>query len=338
MNRIFLCGLAALLCSCTGSETINCVEMPGERACQEACQMDPTLVYCSGNDGGTDAGDTGTPDAGPDVPTSNCTTECTGETPICNEDEDEDNAICVQCLLPVDCDGVEGRPMCDMNRCVECTSSTQCDTAEASLCGDDGLCGECAVNADCDGVMDGDGNPLNVCDTSGDANVCVGCTEATAEEDCDTFSCNPATQLCTETVRGDVPDCGGCVGDAECNVDGGFRCVPMEFAGEARDGGYCLKLQSEGCESPYRPSTITAESLSGEAETVYCAVDQAQTTCEAIRALRVGSECPTMAATECAAQGARCEDVGGTLTCTYSCGSAIQCPSGFTCDGDYCGS
>lgn len=337
-SAIALCSLVLAL-GCKGTVEVNCTEEPTDPACVELCATEPTLPHCSGNDGGTDAGpgDGGT-DA--DAFVSNCTSECTGETPIC--DEDEDNAMCVQCLVPADCEGVEGRPMCDMNRCVECASSTQCETAEASLCGDDGLCAECAENADCDGVVDGDGNALNVCDTSGDTNVCVGCTEATAADDCDAFSCNPATQLCTETERGDVPDCGRCVGDAECDFDAGFRCVPMNFQGTDRPDGYCLKLATETCARPYLVF-VTDESLSGADETMYCGIDQGATTCDAVRALRSSESCSDgdggQDVSLCADAGARCEMVGAAPDqCTIPCGVANNCPEGLTCDGAYCGS
>lgn len=336
MNRAFLSGFAALLCACTGSETINCVEMPDERACQEACQMDTTLAYCTTADAGSDAG---TPDANvdaaPDVPASNCTTECVGGTPIC----DELNSVCVQCLTPTDCEGVEGRAMCNEGSCVECTSSTQCDTAELSLCGEGGLCSACAINDDCMGVMDGVGNALNVCDTSGESGVCVDCTEATAADDCGDFSCNPATQLCTETQRGDVPDCGRCLGDAECNFAGGFRCVPMEFQGTGRPDGYCLKLASETCSQPYNLVVLDAESLSGLEEATYCSINESITTCDAMRALRSGQVCAGGDELLCADAGARCEMIGiAANQCTIPCGAATQCPLGFTCDVDYCGS
>ena len=325
-----ICLLAALP-ACITKTTLVCD--PGFTEVDGACvALDGSVPDASPEDGSGDAG--------PDVPSA-CTTDCTGATPVCNEDTME----CVECVVPGDCASRDPRTMCSDNVCVECTDNSQCMTPEEPVCATEGAMAGLCVPCDggpgqCDGILDGE-TALGICDISGDTGVCVECTEATADTACGDFSCNPATNTCTETERGDVLDCGRCVSDTECDMEAGFRCVPMNFMGTARPDGYCLKLSSEGCERPYLTAVID-ESLSGEPEAMYCGIDQATTTCDAVRALRESRECPGGDAGACADAGARCEMVGlANERCTYTCGSPDDClgaGSGATCAGDYCGS
>lgn len=113
----------------------------------------------------------------------------------------------------------------------------------------------------------------------------------------------------------------------------------MNYMGTPRPDGYCLRLVSAGCERPYGSTLITAESLSGAGEADYCGIEQELTTCDAVRAMREGRECTGGDVTLCADAGARCETIGAfDDLCTYSCGTATQCPVGVSCGSAYCGS
>ena len=157
----------------------------------------------------------------------------------------------------------------------------------------------------------------------------------TEEDECGDNSCNPATNECTNTERNSVPSCGACVADSECGVSS--RCVNVTYMGAA-NGSYCLLLQSAGCERPFGGVLIEAASVSGAAEASYCGIDQSALTCAAVKALVDGKECLGGQASECAAQSARCETIGGfDNQCTYSCGVSNQCPDGVMCASGYCG-
>ena len=230
MNKLHVVLLAAALLSTSGcikKDEVECdpgfVEEAG--ACVPVAGDTGVDVQDDGGDGGTDA----------DAFVSACDPVCAAPTEHCDE-EGVFGTVgdCVECLGADDCD--TGRDeMCDEGACVQCVSDSDCSDATAPVCGDDGECVPCTVgeNDGCNGVMDG-GTALGVCADVGGVSECVECTEATAADDCGDFSCNPATNRCTTTECGDVLDCGRCVGDHECNYDGGFRCVPMEFMGVAR--------------------------------------------------------------------------------------------------------
>jgi hypothetical protein len=153
------------------------------------------------------------------------------------------------------------------------------------------------------------------------------------------------TSMCTSTPRGSRLQCQSCVADSECMQTGGtFRCIPMNYQTAPR-GGYCMRAANTGgppgCTRPYL-TPILAASLSGVSMTTYCGIDQDLTTCDAVRALLDGRQCPTGSATECMAEGARCETVGlAPNECTYSCGIPNDCPPGGSagsCAAGYCGS
>ena len=260
-------------------------------------EVDGACVPVTPTDSGTDAdGGTDSTEDDADAFVSACDPRCAAPT----EHRDEDGVfgtagVCVACLETSDCDEPGGE-MCEGGACVQCVNDSDCDSATLPVCGDDGQCVPCTVgeNAGCDGVMDG-ATALGVCADIDGVNECVGCTEATAADDCGDFSCNPATNRCTETERGNVPSCGACVSDFECAYDAGTRCVPMNFRG-ANLGGFCLR-QKEGECSRVLSTTIIAESLSGDPETEYCGVDQTSTTCEAVAAMSEGRRCRAPAQT-----------------------------------------
>src|SRR5690606_2089746 len=174
-----------------------------------------------------------------------------------------------------------------------------------------------------------------VCDT--DNKTCVECTMETEAEQCDLTACNPATLTCTKTTRGTSKACEPCLADSECRT--GYHCVPMTYQGEGdatpqdREG-YCLKTGDEGCERPYSIAIDNRRTLSGIAGSVYCGINEAITTCEAVLSLLAGSTCPN--GDECPV-GGECKKVG-LLTpnqCTYKCLDATTCKesplAGSTC-------
>lgn len=337
--------LLLVLLSLTGCEDdVNCVEMAGHPDCLPSCLEDPTLPGCDAFDLGTD--DQGVPeDAGPcgmcasgtvcDPAAATCVAclgdgDCTDE--VCLVDAaDSTNNECVGCVDSDDCSGDTGTCDTDSNECVGCLMDSDCtDPAMAKCDTGTNTCVECDSSTQCAGTGE------NECV----AGACVECTEGTAEDDCGDFSCNPATNECTETERGSVTRCGACVSDTDCGLDDD-RCVAMDFMGAARDGGYCLKRGSTGCLPPYTSPTEERASLSGAAPEQYCGIREDLTTCEAVRDLVDGSSCDMD--TECGAEGltdGRCETVNLTTNrCTYDCGGTDECRSGTICgtNGMYCG-
>ncbi|HET9955903.1 MAG TPA: hypothetical protein VFQ61_15440 [Polyangiaceae bacterium] len=291
-----------------------------------------------------------------------CNGACGGATPVC----DEELGKCVECVSAEDCsDGVceptsrtcvecvdssqcgEDRTYCDAkkNVCVHCLEDKDCSDPSASRCVAN-ECTACATNADCR-HLDGKG----VCD----AKECVQCS-VTDESPCDGNSCNPARRECTETPVGTRADCEPCVADSECvggdSTDPDRRCVPMEFKGVKREGGFCLRRVAKECQRPYLIG-LAAESLSGAPSENYCGIDHENVRCEAIldlspsaRACTAGDDatcgCERDANGNCLApgEGGLCRDfVTVKNRCTYRCGNNDDCPDGKKCGGDpvkYC--
>jgi hypothetical protein len=226
---------------------------------------------------------------------------------------------------------------------VECLVPADCDTATASRC-DAGTCVECETNDDCDHIA-GKG----VCD----GGECVQCTTAD-ETACAGKSCNPATNACTNTNVGSVGTCKPCIADSECTggnmADPNSRCVPMEFDGTPRQGGFCLRRVAKTCAKPFQ-TPITTASLSGAASEQYCGIDQENVRCEAVLDLIGDADCSGGLDTSCGCardtngactgpgEGGLCETVGVNANkCTYACGATAQCPNGTVCtvDDPYC--
>jgi hypothetical protein len=264
------------------------------------------------------AGEGGCPDAGA------CPQGCGGAKPRCDKATD----TCVECRKDGDCGS--SKPLCNASHeCVECLAHADCADPAAARCSSAQKCVSCTASAQCAHL-----SGTTVCDASdGD---CVECTVAD-ESSCAGKSCDPATLTCTTTSLASVGVCEACIADSECEAD--HRCIPMFYMGAAHGGGYCMKIGSTGCARPYLVTPVVRASLSGVAAQAYCVIDESRTTCEAVRALDASAGCTTpTVATDCAAQGARCETVNlGTNKCTYDCGSSLGCVDGADCSSGYCG-
>ena len=271
-----------------------------------------------------------------------------GELPNCTESNCDGYCVNDQCF---DCvQGDEDKackdtstPAClNDGTCAECDQDEHCPEADASTCDTQSHeCVGCDNNDDCAHLDD-----TLLCNTANHA-----CVECTVEDEsaCGSNSCDPATNTCTNTPRTSLNACQLCQADSECKTN--FRCVPMEFQGQARDGGYCLKdVTAGGCtENPYRTATPSRASLSGAAPAQYCSINETLTTCEAVMDLNNDKGCSS--ADECGVPGlddGLCETVTfAPNKCTYGCSGASDCKasgSGSSCAGDatgaaemYCG-
>lgn len=274
-----------------------------------------------GSTGGNDSGSGGQATGGG---SSACTETCDGTTPVCDEMSGE----CVGCSDDDEC----ASDICDENsgKCLDCEDNSDCTDPEASLC-DEGVCSPCAANSHCSHLDD-----ATLCDDG----ACVECTVAN-EAPCGTKSCNPATLTCTGTDRDSRTRCQTCVADSECKTD--YRCVPMEFQGTPRDGGYCLKRVATTCSRPFVAITASRVSLSGATAETFCGVDEQTTTCEAALDHLNSVECDSDDDCGEASLGdGLCKTVNGTPgQCTYRCEVPNQCPSIYSCNGPedafYCG-
>ena len=286
-------------------------------------------------DGGGDAGADASPDSG----------ECGGcfdPDPVCVE-----SVGCVQCTADEDEYCTDRMLVCktDEMKCVECLMSSDCNDPSQAHCNTDtNECEECDNDTDCDGI-----EGSSVCD----AGECVQCTPTREAEECGDKSCDPATRTCTPTVVGSQEVCEICVADSECGDNGtpstSFRCVEMEYQGDPFPGdgtGFCLKTTQGGCERPYSITLSDRTSLSGLPLDDYCGIEEAITTCRAVRALLNDDRCLSGSDDECPTGGI-CREVGPLQNrCTYLCGLPAQCPAdppANTCGSsgpsgdDYCG-
>ena len=275
--------------------------------------------------GPTDAGtDAATVDAGP------CGA-CSIDLPVC--DEARLRCVCDDtngCLGPTASHCIDGG-------CYECETDEDCGSPMRAHCNTTTHeCEGCTQDAHC-GRAGGTSTPE--CDET--SRTCLACTVANEGTLCGAdpggTSCNIATGACTDTPRRSVRRCGACLADSECMTTDEL-CVPMIFMGAAREGGYCLLAVD--CARPYSVLTPERRSLSGAPLGQYCGIDEMATTCEAVSDLLDGDECTVD--DNCGAPGlddGRCERVGALDgQCTYSCGSAVQCPMGLSCGAGYCGS
>lgn len=292
----------------------------------------------SGPVGGGGSGEAG---AG-GTPALPCDGACTGDKPVCKVATD----TCVECLASSDCT-TDGQTKCatNTNTCVACLDATSdCASATASRC-EGGACVECQSNDDCAHVA-GKG----VCDDG----ACVQCSVGD-DGACAGKSCDAETNSCTNTTKGSVANCKPCLADSECvggnQADPDARCVPMEFQGVLRPGGFCLRRGVKTCARPYTIG-ISVKSLSGAAAENYCGIDQENVTCEAVVDLEDSRTCTGLSDSACGCtrdQDGNCTDTGeGGLCrdfavvqdqCTYQCGTANDCPTGKVCLGSptkYC--
>lgn len=247
--------------------------------------------------------------------------ECVAESTDAGRDAEPPPADAGPCGGPCD----TSTPICDTdtNTCVACLADTDCADPDTARC-DAGECVPCTDSAQCDGIA---GN--EVCETG----TCVECS-ITDEAPCLGNSCDPASNTCTTTPIGLAMACEACVADSECAAN--HRCVPMTFMG-APHGDYCMKVASTGCARPFAGTLLmNRTSSSGADPDDYCPVDESAVSCEAVRALLLSRSCAG-GVSDCMADGARCETVGGVpAQCTYSCGVNNNCPSSLNCVGGYC--
>ena len=260
--------------------------------------------------GGADAGlDAGSADGGPDA--GPCGGPCPATTPICR-----------------DSDGA----------CVECLGNDDCTDVGASLCDTGGMCQSCTADVDCGHLA---ATPRCVTD------ACVACTPAMEATDCGADSCDPSTNACSGIARGSRRTCEACVSDSDCTSPD--LCAPMQYGGADRDGGYCLRPVSSGCEQPFSVSIAARASLSGATAMDFCGIDETRASCEAVRGLLDNAMCPGGTDAECPGPGGLCRTVGVLSNrCTYECAGASECKlsgAGSTCgraggsssDPQYCG-
>jgi hypothetical protein len=219
---------------------------------------------------------------------------------------DESSMMCVACLDHPDCTSPDAAK-CDGGECVPCDDSGQCaGHASAEVC-DGGTCVECAL---------------------GEEGACTGGD-----------TCDLVAKTCVSVAAQSVGNCEACTNDVQCET--GHKCISMDFE-MSFHGYYCLKSEP-GCMRPFQ-TTIHQPSISGEAATDYCGIEEDLATCEATLALvqawfcTVDGMCSlTQGGMEFPVPGALCRDVGPAPgQCTYACGTAFECPStgpGSTCGG-----
>jgi hypothetical protein len=246
----------------------------------------------------------GSVDGGPDASVA-CGGTCGGATPYCNE---------------------------ATNTCVGCLQTSQCSDATKSVCDTaSNTCVACNDNAQCSHIP-GKG----ICNVG----TCVQCTEATETAVCGNFYCDPVGKTCTTTPRGTLDSCKACNAEAECAV--GYRCVPMNFQGNVRPGGYCLLVSNgSNCTKPYA-ITITRGSISDPntaSPPSYCGINESKTTCEAVLDRVADTSCLVSGNADDSACGApstndgKCTKVGTVMNlCTYECVTATECQSGELCN------
>jgi hypothetical protein len=265
-----------------------------------------------------------------------CTTsaQCTGSKRVCDS-----TGTCQQCLTNDDCG--DPTPACSPSTktCVACLASIDCKTAEASRCETSThSCVACQADADCSQIA---GKTICAVDPQSKQNQCFECTlgkEAGCLKEGKDYACNPASNQCTATEKGKLEVCQACLADSEClggNLpEPAARCVPTTFGTNGQPhGSYCLqRVGPSGCTVPYSVS-ISAVSTSGAPLEPYCGINQATTTCEAVRDMVGGTACETDA--NCGAgQGGLCQRISVVtpfVRCTIPCSMATQCPDVFTC-------
>ena len=329
MNRFALLASFVLAGVMLGGcpETARCPE--GQERVNRAC------VPSDGIDGGVD--DAGVVDGGPDGGPCG---ECPATAQYCVVDRDGGPA-CSECDPGIgneSCSAFTDRPICDRDtaRCVACTSNDHCTDPEASRCVDN-ECVPCSESSDCDHVMD-EVTALPICAGTGDDARCVQCTEATEAIDCGSFACDGLTGRCTLDQRLQT-NCGACDEDTDCQLP--LRCVPMNYMGTPRAGGYCLRPRAAApeCEIAYTTILEDRVSLSGRPADDNCGINEANTTCEAVRAY--GQNCGAGGdPAPCNGFGAsRCGSLSmGALVnrCTYACSFPFQCVGEAPCVSGQC--
>lgn len=311
MKRPFLFAsiAAALLAGCPSAECPAGFVRSGDLCLAAADAATPDVD--ASVDGGT--GDAHLP----------CGGSCPGSAPHCVVTGPTET--CVECRSSTDCSG--SRRVCDLahHTCVACMDATTCNDRAHAVCdAASETCVACSTNADCAHL----GYPI----CSG--GVCVRCT-IRDESACSGHSCDPATGECTGTPVRSLGECDACVADSECNPPA--LCIPMNFQGAPRSGGYCLTPSAAGCGAC---GTITDArvSLSGQPAATYCGVPEDFATCESLRDQHDMLSC-TMDS-DCGAPGLDDGRCTSGHVCFSGCSMTCQCPGGFgyTCRADhFCG-
>lgn len=199
--------------------------------------------------------------------------------------------------------------------CVQCLTNLDCPAEDPVCTG--GICAGCRNDLDC-----ADQGGLPVCQNG----ACVQCTEG-KKSACDGFTCNPATNECTETLIASVRTCETCVSNDDCQFDS-EDCVKMNFRGVPRPNGYCLYRSDEFiCNRPFG-IRVERTSLSGGPPRSYCTLNENELTCEALRDYGdfcdVDSECGVPDLND-----GLCKPFSGTNRCTFACDNSDDCPTPF---------
>ncbi len=345
--------------------SVSAASLVGAASCTDKSHDCTWLANCmtaSAGENGRDAGDLGVAGAAADPCAGKCPTarplcKSTSGPPVCvqcssnaqcggTKDVCDSTGTCQQCLSNGDCS--DPTPVCNPSTktCVACLEQIDCKTAEASRC--DTLtnsCVSCQGDTDCSTIPG-----RAVCATAPklQQKQCFECSlgnESGCLKDGKDYACDPATNQCTSTPKGSLDVCQSCLADSECK--GGnlpeptARCVLMTFGINGQPhGSYCLqRVGTSGCTVPYSVS-ISAVSMSGAPFDTYCGINQATTTCEAVRDMTGSKQCETDA--NCGAgQGGLCKNVSVVapfLRCTIPCSMATQCPDVFSCSSSdpYC--
>jgi hypothetical protein len=269
-----------------------------------------------------------------------CPGGCSGMKPVC----DVSAKMCVGCLIDGDCTGDKGACRQDTKTCVQCIDSSTCTTAGQTVCNAaTNTCVACVDNSHCteSAASKCASNTCVACAASPDCahipgkTVCDSgaCKQCSKDDDsaCNGNSCDLSTGTCTTTPKGSADVCDSCKADSECSD--GFRCVPMNFNGQPH-GSYCLLDDAIGdCEQPF--GTLLERTSLGGVSSIFCGVNEALTTCEAVRDLRSNKACAGVQDhASCGAPGlddARCVNVSAVgnpnFRCSYRCDTDAQCVS-----------
>ncbi len=208
---------------------------------------------------------------------------------------------------------------------MECFDNSHCTRETASVCTEH-ECRLCSTHTDCAHIPG-----KHLCQSQGTSNVsCVQCT-LEHESECEEFSCNLKTNLCTSTPRRTLQACESCVSDSECTLN--HRCIEMTFLGLGV-GGYCFPIAtSDPCPLYPFSQRISRPSVSGHPVDEYCAINEMLTTCGAI--LDFGKPCSM--SEDCGlpkVNDAPCRYHGPNTSiqiCTHFCLLDTACPPGFQC-------
>lgn len=322
------CSGAKAVCNTVANICVGCFD--NSHCAGDTSVCDTASRICVGCVGVADCGATQVCDAS----TRTCV-ECLGNGDCASEGVcDFTTNTCVKCLNDADCDGSLCRKgiTVDQNKCVACNDNSTCQTTSASRCDiNTNTCSACADAGDCSHIAG-----TSQCSDG----KCVECTTATEAADCfnglESFSCDVATNTCSNIQIGSRYRCGECVSSSSCGV--GFTCVPTQFSG-VFDGNYCMQLfNGAPCPQPYGGYVSTRNDINGN-EVQVCLLKEALISCESIN--QYGAICNGNDAL-CTAKGGVCKQYGqGTRSCTYSCISEADCKNTVSCNaiasGKFCG-